>query len=161
MESKLEDVDINNLLAEVLKFYTRPAKVKNVAILEQFDKNVGRIRTDPSQIQQVIFNLIDNALYFLSHDKTGGEIVVRTERLERNILIIIGDNGPGMKPDVKEKIFDPFFTTKPVGEGTGLGLAICYGIVKKLGGEINVDTKEDKGTTFIIQLPITKPEGGD
>ena len=161
MESKLEDVDINHLLADVLKFYHRPAKVKNVTILEQFDNNVGSVRTDPSQIQQVIFNLIDNALYFLSHDKTGGEIVVRTEKRDRNILIIVGDNGPGIKPEVKEKIFDPFFTTKPVGQGTGLGLAICYGIINKLGGEITVDTKEGKGTSFLIRLPITKPEGGD
>ena len=75
--------------------------------------------------------------------------------------IIVGDDGPGMKPEVKEKIFDPFFTTKPVGQGTGLGLAICYGIINKLGGEITVDTKEGKGTSFLIRLPITKPEGGD
>ena len=67
------------------------------------------------------------------------------------------DNGPGISDNVKERLFDPFFTTKPVGQGTGLGLAICYGIVKKLHGEIFVESEEGQGATLIVQLPKTPP----
>ncbi|MBW1739726.1 MAG: HAMP domain-containing histidine kinase [Deltaproteobacteria bacterium] len=100
--------------------------------------------------------MIDNALYFLG--KTGGEIVLTAQNLGQGVRIRVSDNGPGMKATVKERVFDPFFTTKPVGEGTGLGLAICYGIVKKLGGEIHVESEEGKGTAFTIQLPFASPE---
>ncbi|MCL5405621.1 MAG: ATP-binding protein, partial [Deltaproteobacteria bacterium] len=63
--------------------------------------------------------------------------------------------GQGIAGDVLERIFDPFFTTKPVGKGTGLGLSICYGIVKKLGGDITVDSKAGIGTTFHVHIPIS------
>jgi signal transduction histidine kinase len=70
------------------------------------------------------------------------------------IEITIGDNGPGIPDEIKDKIFQPFFTTKPTGQGTGLGLSLSYDIVKAHGGELKVETKVGEGSTFIIQLPI-------
>ena len=70
------------------------------------------------------------------------------------VEISVKDNGPGIPKEIKDKIFQPFFTTKPTGSGTGLGLSLSYDIVKAHGGELTVETKEDEGSEFIIQLPI-------
>jgi two-component system NtrC family sensor kinase len=154
VEAKIEEVDINKLLSDLFKYYGRViSKARNVRIIEHLDPRLGTIRTDPSQLQQVIMNLIDNAIYFTS--KEGGEVRLVTEKLDSGVKISVSDNGPGLKPGVKQKIFDPFFTTKPVGQGTGLGLAICYGIVKKLGGDIFVESEEDKGAVFSVHLPLS------
>jgi two-component system NtrC family sensor kinase len=71
-------------------------------------------------------------------------------------VIEVADNGPGIANANLARIFDPFFTTKPVGKGTGLGLSICYGIIKKMGGEIDVRSVIDKGTTFTIRIPANR-----
>ena len=79
---------------------------------------------------------------------------VSTKKEGHKIVISVKDNGNGIPDSIKEKIFQPFFTTKPTGSGTGLGLSLSYDIVKAHGGELKVETKEGKGTEFIIQLPI-------
>ena len=84
-------------------------------------------------------------------------MTVITESSDDHVNIKVHDDGPGIPERIKERLFDPFFTTKPVGQGTGLGLAICYGIAKKLGGEIYVESEEGVSTTFTIQLPIIPP----
>jgi two-component system NtrC family sensor kinase len=156
VEAKIVEVDINRLVSDLLKYYGRIlAKTGNVRLVEELDRELPLIKTDPSQLQQVLLNLVDNAIYFTSQQ--GGTIVVSTEAMPYGVRIKVCDDGPGMKPSVKERIFDPFFTTKPVGKGTGLGLAICYGIVKKLGGEIYVESEEGQGATFVITLPFTPP----
>ena len=71
------------------------------------------------------------------------------------MVVSVSDNGPGIPSSIKEKIFQPFFTTKPTGQGTGLGLSLSYDIVKAHGGEIKIETKIDKGTVFIVQIPVT------
>lgn len=155
-DAKILDVDVNKLAGDLLKSYARlMTKTGKVRVVEQLDRNLPNIKTDPSQLQQVLINLIDNAIHFIS-DVTG-IVTVITEARPDSVIIKIQDNGPGMPESVKERLFDPFFTTKPVGQGTGLGLAICYGIVKKLGGEIFVDSEEGKGATFTIQLPLSPP----
>ena len=96
-------------------------------------------------------NLINNALYALK--KNGGKIDITTRLEEKNILVVVEDNGPGIPKANLERIFDPFFTTKPVGEGNGLGLSICFGIIKKMKGEIDVHSTIDVGTRFDIRFP--------
>ncbi len=157
VEAKIVEVDINQVAADLLKYYARIlAKTGKARLGSRFDPHLPGIRTDPGQVQQVLINLIDNAIHFTS--RSGGRIFLSTESRPGGVRIRVQDNGPGMPPGVKDKIFDPFFTTKPVGEGTGLGLAICYGIVKKLGGEIYVDSEEGRGATFTIELPLAPPE---
>ena len=114
----------------------------------------------PQDIGRVVLNLITNAFYAVTEKKkqnlSGYEpsIKVSTKRNHGNILICVEDNGNGIPDKVVSKIFQPFFTTKPTGQGTGLGLSLSYDIVKAHGGELNVETKEGEGSTFIIQLPI-------
>ena len=81
-------------------------------------------------------------------------VTVSTKKVDDKVEIKVKDNGNGIPQKVLDKIFQPFFTTKPTGQGTGLGLSLSYDIVKAHGGEINVITKENEGTEFIIQLPL-------
>ena len=92
----------------------------------------------------------------------GGAIDI-TSMIEDNYMVIkVADTGPGIPAVNLSRIFDPFFTTKPVGKGTGLGLSICFGIINKMGGEIEVESKVGTGTTFNIKIPLKKAaEGGD
>ena len=78
-----------------------------------------------------------------------------------HLLIEVADDGPGIPATNIAKIFDPFFTTKPVGKGTGLGLSICYGIIKKMGGNIEARSVIDGGTTFTVKVPLPKSKNGN
>jgi signal transduction histidine kinase len=114
----------------------------------------------------VILNLITNAFYVVDEKKkqnpAGYEptVTVSTKALTpptggRGVEISVSDIGNGIPQKVLDKIFQPFFTTKPTGQGTGLGLSLSYDIVKAHGGELKVETKENEGTLFTIQLPIS------
>jgi signal transduction histidine kinase len=109
----------------------------------------------PSQINQVFFQILSNAIDAVKHYLQGGEVTITTEDHSPDwIRIAIQDNGLGISDEIKSRIFDPFFTTKPVGQGTGMGLAICYQvIVKTHGGKLEVNSKEKQGTEFIIEIP--------
>lgn len=111
----------------------------------------------PSQINQVIMNLVVNAAQAMGPER--GTITLRTGVQGETAIIEVADTGSGIAPETLQKIFDPFFTTKPVGQGTGLGLSLSYGIVKKHGGDISVSSKPGFGTTFRVQLPLrqTRP----
>ena len=107
---------------------------------------------------RVFLNLFNNAFQALSAvalEKEGhaSKVIVTTRNLRDKVEITIGDNGPGIPDDIKDKIFQPFFTTKPTGQGTGLGLSLSYDIIKAHGGEINMTSSKDLGTTFLIILP--------
>lgn len=106
----------------------------------------------PSQINQVIMNLVVNAAQAMGPER--GTITLRTGQQQDTAWVEVADTGAGIAPDILQKIFDPFFTTKPVGQGTGLGLSLSYGIVKKHGGDISVRSEPGVGTTFRIELPM-------
>ena len=115
---------------------------------------VPNITCSPSQINQVVLNLLVNAAQ--ATPESGGSIVVRTSLPDADhVAIEVADNGQGIPKEVLPKIFDPFFTTKEVGKGTGLGLSICYRIVQAHGGRIDVDSRPGVGTRFTIVLPLT------
>ena len=130
-----------------------------------FDESTGNISIIPQDIGRVILNLINNAFYAVAPpppqggisdpDKNNNPTVwVSTKKLGDKVEIKVRDNGSGIPQKIVDKIFHPFFTTKPTGHGTGLGLSLSYDIVKAHGGEIKVETKENEGTEFIIQLPV-------
>lgn len=142
-----------NVLAEqTIRFLRQEALHRNIAINTDMAGNLPRVTTDGNQLQQVILNILDNALDAVGQQ---GEIWVSTgtddERDE--VLLSIRDNGPGMPCETMEHIFEPFYTTKAVGEGTGLGLSICFSIIEKLGGHIEVQSAQGVGSTFTIRLP--------
>ena len=110
----------------------------------------------PSQICQVILNLVVNAAHAIQGER--GKIVIRTGIDGEHIWIDVADSGSGIAKENLTRIFDPFFTTKPVGQGTGLGLSLSYGIIQKHNGEIQVDSELGKGTTFKVILPIRQTE---
>jgi len=153
-DARLQYFSINGLIEEVIGLSEQRAKYAKVTITPQLAKDLPAIQASPSEMQQVFLNLINNAVDAM--EKEGGLITVTTERKDDHLEVEVADTGPGIPPANLDRIFDPFYTTKPVGKGTGLGLSICYGIIKKMGGDISVRSVMDEGTTFTIEIPIRK-----
>lgn len=157
MEPIREQVDLNKLLSDTIEFLENEAHYRNIEISTEFDPNLPVTISDSSQIQQVILNIVNNAIDAIQ--KSGSiRLATSFKESERELAIGITDNGPGIPNDVLGKIFDPFFTTKEYGMGTGLGLSISYSIVEKLGGRLTVASQVGKGTTFTIYLPLVTHE---
>jgi two-component system NtrC family sensor kinase len=152
-DSRIHDVQVNELIQEMVSLSSQSAKYSKVIINTDLAKNIPLLKLSQSEMQQVLLNLINNSLYAM--EKQGGTIDISTRLKEGHVLISVADNGPGIPRANLDRIFDPFFTTKPVGKGTGLGLSICYGIIKKMGGEIDVQSVVDVGTTFNIRVPVS------
>ncbi|WP_282135365.1 ATP-binding protein [Seonamhaeicola maritimus] len=159
-----ELVDINILADEYLRLAYHGLRAKdksfNAAMETEYDASLEKIKIVPQEIGRVLLNLISNAFYVVNKKHKSQKenyqpmVNLRTVKDKNNITISVTDNGDGIPNHIKDKIFQPFFTTKPTGEGTGLGLSLSYDIVKAHGGKLNVDTKEGKGTTFTIVLPV-------
>ena len=166
-----EPTDINALTEEYIRLCYHGLRAKdksfNATIKTDFDATLQKINIVPQDMGRVILNILTNAFYAVAllPRPAGEEILypatndsptvwVSTKKEGNKVLISVRDNGPGIAQKVIDKIFQPFFTTKPTGQGTGLGLSLSYDIVKAHGGEIKVETKEDEGSEFIIQLPV-------
>jgi len=121
--------------------------------------NIPDIECLPSQINQVVMNLVVNAAHAIGDDR--GTISITTRKAGEDVEIEIQDTGCGIPSENLTKIFDPFFTTKPVGKGTGLGLSLSYGIIQKHGGNISVRSALDVGTTFLVRIPIRHRQDTD
>ncbi len=159
IDSRVSKIQINEVINEVISLSARRAKFSNIKIKSILSPGLPEIYASPSELQQVFLNLINNSIDAID-EKKGGLITISTKRAKNQIICEITDTGCGIPKANLSRIFDPFFTTKPVGKGTGLGLSICYGIIKKMGGDIKVESEIGKGTTFTIYLPINK-QGGE
>ncbi len=122
-----------------------------IEITKELNLSLPPVMADPHQIEQVITNVIKNAVDALS--SRGGKITIRSEMQDDHVVARIIDNGPGISEEIIKKIFDPFFSTKMQKNGTGLGLSICHGIMKEHGGDISV-TSRPGFTEFVIKLPV-------
>ncbi len=176
-----EPTDINALCDEYLRLSYHGLRAKdkgfNASFETDFDESIGKIDVIPQDIGRVLLNLFNNAFYACaersrntakarlnesfgreqkSHNVISYEpiVSVATKKSGNSVTITVSDNGNGIPESIKEKIFQPFFTTKPTGQGTGLGLSLSYDIIKAHGGDIKVESKEEQGTEFIIQLPV-------
>jgi two-component system NtrC family sensor kinase len=155
-EPKIEQSDVNKILEQTLDLVKNQALFQNVKITCNFS-SLPTILIDTGQIQQVFTNIVLNAAEAMEGK---GELTVVTKVSSDNEYVEVSftDTGCGISPEDREKIFDPFFSTKEVGRGTGLGLAISHGIIAKHKGTIEVESEMDKGTSFIIRLPLKQRE---
>jgi PAS domain S-box-containing protein len=151
---ELADTDINEVITDSLKILGEEIEKRRITVVKELGA-APLLRADKRQIEQVIINMLLNAIQAMTG---GGEIRISTSRNGHAVSIGIRDNGPGIPRDVRTRIFDPFFTTKPIGEGTGLGLSICAGIVSTHGGTIQVESEEGNGASFLITLPLHRNE---
>lgn len=157
-EAEMKPVDIHEGIENTLLILLHRLNGK-IEIIKQYG-TLPPIECYPAQLNQVFMNIISNAIDELEtiNSLSKPQIVIQTKLNREQIEVRIKDNGSGIKPEIKDKIFDPFFTTKPVGKGTGMGLAISYQIIEKHQGTIEVFSVSDRGTEFVVNLPInSKP----
>ncbi|MGC8736322.1 MAG: ATP-binding protein [Dissulfurimicrobium sp.] len=155
-EPHLKQTDINLVIQKAYKLMQNMLYISNIDTQLELDESLPKIFIDENQIQQVLVNLITNAAQAMTKN---GKLHIKSS-LDKNknyIEIYITDTGKGIPPELLPHIFDPFFTTKGEG-GTGLGLSVSYGIIKNHKGDISVESKVGKGTTFTIRLPIYNGE---
>jgi signal transduction histidine kinase/CheY-like chemotaxis protein len=152
-EPTLHLININKLVDASCELVKHQIALQDVKLVKGYDPALPPTMADPNQLQQVFINIMLNAYQAMPD---GGTLHITTRTVGPELQVIFADTGTGIPPEKVQNIFDPFFTTKEVGEGTGLGLSVSYGIVKAHGGDIEVESQEGKGTTFIIKLPFDK-----
>lgn len=169
-EPEMRLSNVNNLIDNVLGMVEKQYRKEKIEVVRVLDPNIPDVMMDARQMEQVIINITNNAVFAMKEfmgttEHVGvlrkGELTVgsRFHSDKECVEIFIKDTGVGISKNVLRKIFDPFFTTRKDGKGTGLGLSISYGIVKMHDGSIEVDSEIGKGTTFRIFLPLkTKKE---
>ncbi len=150
MDVQSETIDLHVLLKEVIGFLGREAEYRNIGVSFNVAEDLPTIESDRSQLQQVFLNILNNAVAAVND---GGKIDITLEpQDDQRVRVTVADDGKGIPEGDLKRIFEPFFSTKGAG-GTGLGLSVTYGIVKKLGGEIVVNSTVGVGTNFTVILP--------
>ena len=158
-ESKLDigPVDIYKVIIDILKLMDHRIRKQNVEIKINVNLETPVIMADESQIQQMLLNIITNAVDAMEDvGDRQRKLMISLNEIDNYINIKIKDNGQGIKEKDKARVFDPFFTTKPIGKGTGLGLSISQAIVERLRGSIEIYSEENVGTEVDIRLPNHK-----
>ncbi|MBW1702415.1 MAG: response regulator [Deltaproteobacteria bacterium] len=149
-DSVLAELNLKELADEAIRLVTREAANKDIEIVQEMDIPGNTIWSDPYQLRQVLINLLTNAIHATG---SGGNITIKLEVIGEEVALSVQDTGQGIPKENLERIFEPFFSTKSPGEGTGLGLFVTRGIVEKLGGKIEVESRLGHGTSFCIKLP--------
>ncbi|MBU1087020.1 MAG: PAS domain-containing protein [Candidatus Omnitrophica bacterium] len=143
-------LNVNEVIESVLKLIAGKIKEKSIKIQKDFEANIPNISGYKREVQQIVLNLINNACDSMS---TNGKLIIRTRNTDNNkIKVEFIDNGQGIKKENLGKIFEPFFTTKKGKKGSGLGLAIVKSLVEAHNGTISVESKKNKGVTFILSF---------
>ncbi len=164
----LEDtVDVHHCIRTVSGIVKNTLMTAKVELVNEVPEGLPRVCGDPREYQQVVFNLVNNAVAVMKEE--GGILTLSAEIEDDRVLLHVSDTGAGIPDRIKARVFDPFFTTKKVGEGTGLGLSLCYGIVTKYGGRMGFtsSSREDNpgqpsGTTFTVSMPVCdRPRSSD
>lgn len=150
-EQEMIMTDLNRNIDSTLNLLSSEIK-SNITIIRE-GGDIPQLLCHPGKINQVIMNILVNAIHALQ-TRRDSKIIIKTDRINDAIIISIKDNGPGMKKEVLDKLFTPFMTTKTEGMGSGLGLFISNNIIKEHRGKIKVMSELDKGTEFVITVPI-------
>ncbi len=148
---RLEQINVNRTVSEIIESFKYQHPEDNIALTVTYAEDLPSIYIDPVRIGQVIMNILQNAFQAITPP---GNIRVSTGLMDNYIEIMVADTGRGIPAENLNRIFDPFFTTKEQTNGTGLGLAVSYGIIKRHGGSIEVQSALGQGTTFIVRLPV-------
>ena len=143
--------DINALLKDTVSFLENEAKHHRITLRLNLQEALPKVMTDPSQLQQVFLNIVNNAIDAIGND---GAITIQTSVVGERVLVEFADSGPGLPLEHLQKIFDPFFTTKKADKGTGLGLSISRNIMQRLGGDIQAENGKQGGCRFTVSLPV-------
>jgi signal transduction histidine kinase len=152
-EIQLTSSTLNDVVEQALEMIRFDKRIRNVEVQREFDLAAPPVAMSPQALQQVLVNLIINALDAMAATPQP-ILTLRTRRREEWCIIEVADNGHGIDAQNMSHLFEPFFTTKPVGQGTGLGLSISYSLMEKQGGSISVRSKLGGGTTFTVRLPV-------
>ncbi|MBF0316938.1 MAG: PAS domain S-box protein [Nitrospirae bacterium] len=153
---EMEPTDIEVVLRNSLLLMGERIRLRNINLIKDVEPELPPFVGSANQLEQVFINLLQNAMDALAQNKTSAEIRIniRASEDKRSIVIKFTDNGMGIEEKTLDRIFEPFYTTKEVGMGTGLGLSIVYGIITGHNGTITCDSRIDRGTTFIINIPV-------
>ncbi len=153
IQVSVQKVNIKQVVDDVLEFQTKEAGYRSITLNVDIPEEIPEFFSDRGKLQQVFINLVNNAFAAM---KDGGrlDIISRMNDTGKEIVTRVSDTGCGIPAENIKKIFEPFFTTKSGSGGTGLGLSITYGLVKEIGGSIDIESIVGKGTTFIITLPL-------
>jgi len=159
--TEVQNIDLAKFIPEVLTMIQKKIQLSNIGLKVNIPASRLIVHVDPGRLQQVVLNLLNNAIYAISEvsDGRAGEIVITCapEGTDK-VRIAVTDNGAGISEDQKTLIFTPFFTTKPAGSGTGLGLSVCHGIVNSMMGVLDFTSAKGQGSTFFLLLPrISSP----
>jgi PAS domain S-box-containing protein len=147
-------VNINEGIQRILELRAYEQKVNNLRVDTRLAPDLPVIFGNNFQLEQVFFNIIINAEFFMLEAHGKGVLTVTTEKVRDFVRATFADDGPGITKENMRHLFNPFFTTKEVGKGTGLGLSICHGIITEHGGRIWAESEPGKGSAFYIELPV-------
>ena len=153
-DRRREPADVNRAVEDTIALLEGEARRHRIAIARDFQADLAPVGTDPGQLQQVVLNVLGNAMDAIG---SGGEIRVATRADGRWLRIDVLDSGPGLPAEVAARMFDPFFTTKRDGKGTGLGLFVSRSIMERLGGDLTAANRAGGGSVFTIRLPAQAP----
>ena len=161
-KSKRAPTDLLKLIDTTIDFTNKDFNLKkdydfrSITIIKDFGRDLPLVPCTATEIEQVILNLLQNAAYAMAEDSSNKSprIILRAMLKNDMAQIEVEDNGPGMDKSMKKSIFEPFYTTKPVGEGTGIGLSIAYMIITNHKGTLEVESQVQKGSKFVIRLPL-------
>ena len=151
--SERDLIDVNDVVRRTYALRSYHLNTLNIAVAVELSPEAPVVWGNGPQLQQMFLNLMINAEQALAAQEGNRSIALRTVATPDWVRLEVADTGPGVPPEIQAQIFDPFFTTKPVGIGTGLGLSICYGIIRQHGGRITVESRAEKGATFVVQIP--------
>ena len=157
-DSMTKEFNLSELAVEVIELTRKIASELQAEVNAACEVKDMRLWSDPYQVRQVLINLVTNGLQAAAQ---GGTVELIITGNETDAIAVVRDNGPGIPTENLERIFEPFFTTKPPGEGTGLGLSVSRGIIEKLGGRIEVESKLGAGAVFKVILPRKPIQAAD
>ena len=156
MDVSVQPIKLDEIIHDVLGFLDKEAEYRSIEVSVEIPNDIPQLESDRGKLQQIFLNVINNAFAALSD---GGHLDITARREDKDFVsATITDNGCGIPEEDLDRVFEPFFSTKTKKGGTGLGLSITYGLMQDIGGRISVQSEEEKGTSFIITLPLKMEE---